>query len=317
MNRYKFGNVWRKLEARHQGLFDPLRTPAMVHLIAWHCDRYFRWFHSGDVQGEYHLRNIVRIAEHVPDVQMWLPTRELATVRAVGLVPPNLTVRVSGHTIDGKAPDWPVTSVVTRGEAQGHQWPSRLQSNSCGDCREGWNPETPTVVSKLHGGLTEASGETAMKFQRLLIALTVVNLGLLVFLLVQVRRGTVLRGRALEIVDDRGRVRARIKVQTATVFKPTGKAYPENVILRLIDPNGRPTVKLGASIEGAGLGLVGAADSTHVILEAEGAESRLKLTTEDGRERVVRPSHRASLADDLAGLRPSAGSRTTRSRRED
>jgi hypothetical protein len=131
-----------------------------------------------------------------------------------------------------------------------------------------------------------------MKIQRLLVALTVVNLGLLVFLLAQirsVRSGPVLRGRALEIVDDRGRVRASIKVQPASTFKPTGKEYPETVILRLIDPDGRPTVKLGASVQGAGLGLVGATDSTHVLLEAEGAESSLKLTNKEGRQRLIKP----------------------------
>jgi len=53
-----------------------------------------------------------------------------------------------------------------------------------------------------------------MKIQRAFFALTVVNLGLLVFLLAQMQpveaRGEapVLRGRALEIVDDQGRVRA-------------------------------------------------------------------------------------------------------------
>jgi hypothetical protein len=61
------------------------------------------------------------------------------------------------------------------------------------------------------------------------------------------------------------------------------------VILRLIDPDGRPTVKLGASVQGAGLGLVGATDSTHVLLEAEGAESSLKLTNKEGRQQLIQP----------------------------
>jgi hypothetical protein len=58
-----------------------------------------------------------------------------------------------------------------------------------------------------------------MKIPRLLMALTVANLGLLVLLVGRIRSAEaggvepVLRGRALEIVDDRGRVRASIKVQ--------------------------------------------------------------------------------------------------------
>jgi hypothetical protein len=42
---------------------------------------------------------------------------------------------------------------------------------------------------------------------------------------------------------------------------PNGKTVPENVILRLIDANGRPEVKLGASLQGAWLGLIGETDS--------------------------------------------------------
>src|SRR5215218_1299495 len=127
----------------------PLWTPAMVYLIRWHCDRYFRLFDSGDLQGENHLRNIVTIAEAVPDVQMWLPTREAELVRRVGQFPPNLPVRLSAHMIDGKPPDWPTTSVVSSGEKEGYDCPSRRQGNSCGDCRACWSEE-PVVVYSLH-----------------------------------------------------------------------------------------------------------------------------------------------------------------------
>jgi hypothetical protein len=128
-----------------------------------------------------------------------------------------------------------------------------------------------------------------MKIQRALVALTVVNLGLMVFLLAQMRpveaRGEapVLRGRALEIVDDQGRVRASIQVL------PSAKTYPETVILRLIDPNGRPSVKLTASVQGAGLGLGGESDATYAMLGASGAESTLKLTNKAGREQIITP----------------------------
>jgi hypothetical protein len=135
-----------------------------------------------------------------------------------------------------------------------------------------------------------------MKIQRLLIALTVVNLGLLIFLLLAhigpalaKSVAPVVRGRALEIVDDQGRIRASIKVQPAETFKPTGKKYPETVILRLIDPNGRPEVKIVASEQGAGLSFVGDSDATQVLLEADGTDSSLKLTNKDGRQQLVKP----------------------------
>lgn len=136
-----------------------------------------------------------------------------------------------------------------------------------------------------------------MKIQRLSIILTVINLLLLTFSLAQFHpteaqgAAPVLRGRALEIVDKEGRVRASINVHPAgpSIPVPDGKIYPETVILRLIDPNGRPSVKLGASEQGSGLGLGGDSDLTYVVLKAEGASSSLKLTNKDGREQLVKP----------------------------
>jgi hypothetical protein len=147
-----------------------------------------------------------------------------------------------------------------------------------------------------------------MNLQRILIALTVVNLGLTIFLLAQVRRvdaGSVearglevgsplpvLRGSALEIVDDQGKVRASIKIHPADPkFKwPDGKTgYPETVMFRLIDPNGRPEVKLGASVEGAGLGLLGETDTTHLLLKSEGPDCSLKMTNKAGKQQLIKP----------------------------
>jgi hypothetical protein len=133
-----------------------------------------------------------------------------------------------------------------------------------------------------------------MKLQALSIVLTVTNLGLLVFLLLSHSRladgvTPVVRCRALQVVDDQGRVRAGISVLPASTFKPTGKAYPETVILRLIDANGRPEVKIAASEEGAGLGFVGKTDETQVKLEAQGAACSLTLINKDGKQQRVEP----------------------------
>jgi hypothetical protein len=126
------------------------------------------------------------------------------------------------------------------------------------------------------------------------MALTVANLGLLVVLVGRVRSAEagdvqpVLRGRKLEIVDERGRVRASIIVQPPGRM-PDGAPYPETVMLRLIDPNGRPEVKLGGSEQGAGISFVGSTDVTHVLLEAKGTATSLKLTNGDGQEQVLKP----------------------------
>lgn len=70
---------------------------------------------------------------------------------------------------------------------------------------------------------------------------------------------------------------------------PDGKIYPETVVLRLIDPNGHPSVKLAASVQGSGLGLVGDSDLTYVVLKAEGDDSSLKMINKAGRERLIKP----------------------------
>lgn len=136
-----------------------------------------------------------------------------------------------------------------------------------------------------------------MKLQRLLLALSVVNLGLLIFLLLShispaLADGVtpVLRGRALEIVDERGRVRASLHVLPAST-QPNGEAYAETVLLRLITERGRPSVKLGASEQSAGVSFAGPTGTkdTYVIVEANGTASQLRLRNEDGREQIVKP----------------------------
>ena len=137
-----------------------------------------------------------------------------------------------------------------------------------------------------------------MKAQRLLVAITVLNLLLLVFSLGQTRAilaegaAPVLRGRALEIVDDKGRVRASITVLPAdpTVKMPDGTTgYPETVLLRLITSQGRPNVKLAATERGAGQVLSGESDPTYVQILAEGPSTSLKLSNGDGREQLIKP----------------------------
>jgi hypothetical protein len=63
------------------------------------------------------------------------------------------------------------------------------------------------------------------------------------------------------------------------------------VILRLIDPYGRPSVKIATSEEASGLSFTGQAKTkdTYVVLKAEGTASSLRLRNEDGQEQVIRP----------------------------
>jgi hypothetical protein len=131
-----------------------------------------------------------------------------------------------------------------------------------------------------------------MKTQRLHVVLTIVNLGLLVFLLAQTRvhigaQGvrvwtnsdeSVLRGRALEIIDDQGRTRAAINLHPAD----QASSYPETAIFRLIDQNGRPSMKLSTSERGGALALVSDVEGTYVQLSGRGITA-----TKDGRRQEI------------------------------
>ncbi len=136
-----------------------------------------------------------------------------------------------------------------------------------------------------------------MKNQRALIALTIVNLALLLFTLAQQippafaeGAAPVLRGSGLEIVDGQGRVRASITVLPAGKSQ-VGDAYPETVLLRLITERGRPSVKISTSEESSGLTFAGPTNTkdTYVILQSKGSVSSLKLRNEDGLEQVLKP----------------------------
>ena len=138
-----------------------------------------------------------------------------------------------------------------------------------------------------------------MTSQRLTIALTVVNLVLLVFLLAQTRvyvgaggvrlstniqgniQASVIRGRSLEIVDDEGRVRASIMVHPGdpSAAAPSGGT----AILRLVDENGRPSVKLSTTQQQGGwLALVSENQGTYIQLSGRGL-----AVTKEGRQQPV------------------------------
>jgi hypothetical protein len=135
-----------------------------------------------------------------------------------------------------------------------------------------------------------------MKTQHFAVALTVANAALLVYSLAHPRPtgaqdvAPVIRGRALEIVDEHGRVRAEIKVRPAQpkLKMPDGTiGFPEIVELRLIGSQNSPHVKLGASEDGGGLVLGGIKGYTQLL--SRGTDPFIKIVNSDGREQTIRP----------------------------
>jgi hypothetical protein len=128
---------------------------------------------------------------------------------------------------------------------------------------------------------------------RLLLVLSALNLLLLVGLLIERTQpafaknvSPVLRGSALEIVDDQGRVRAQIGVHGPSTVG--GKRYPETVLFRLIDPTSGPVVKIGAASNGGAIGLTDGADRG-VQIFAHDTGSFVRIVDRSGREKIMRP----------------------------
>lgn len=88
----------------------------------------------------------------------------------------------------------------------------------------------------------------------------------------------ILRGRALELVDEGGKTRARIDVE------PNGE-----VVFRLLDQQGTIRVKLGAGKEGSGLLLANDATEPGVHILAKATGSSIRVVNKDGRERLIAP----------------------------
>ena len=99
-----------------------------------------------------------------------------------------------------------------------------------------------------------------------------------------------LRGRALEIVDERGKVRP----SCASSRGPEAQAAERRSLSRDgAPPPNRPeraaVGKLATDVRGGGLYLGGAEDPTMARLGAEGAEAQLELVNKDRQEKVIRP----------------------------
>src|SRR5436190_1279294 len=127
-----------------------------------------------------------------------------------------------------------------------------------------------------------------MKSQSFMIGLTIVNAMMMTVILVkpqlseaqaQAQPG-ILRGTGLQIVDSRGKVRASITQMPAdpNVVMPDGtKGYPESMLFRLIDSNGRPSVKITATDEGAGFSFTEARGNAYSNLIVRKGEPVMKF----------------------------------------
>ena len=128
-----------KLEA----LSHPQWVEAMIAMIG--KDKYFRWHDSGDIQSLDHFLRIVAVCYKTPNCKHWLPTREFNIVRQFlefgGVMPANLTVRLSAYMIDSRPPQPSGLTQLTTSTVHDKLKPFGLPCNApsqgghCLDCR--------------------------------------------------------------------------------------------------------------------------------------------------------------------------------------
>lgn len=134
-----------------------------------------------------------------------------------------------------------------------------------------------------------------MKTHRLILALTALNFAILLTVLFlfttafKSEVAPVLRGRAFELIDENGKVRAEIKIMPAepSVKMPDGSiGYPESVLFRLFDSDGGPNVKISATEDGSGIVLGG--ESGYVQILSRTTDPSVKLANKNGDEQVIK-----------------------------
>jgi hypothetical protein len=151
-----FANVQNALQRRLDAFTnDPHWEDYMVELIRRkEKSGFFRWHDSGDLQSMAHLLAIIEIADRLPDIRFWLPTREVGLMRqfvreyGAHAIPDNLIIRVSAAMVGGDA-----VSIEgchgSRVDSVG-SCPAPRQNNQCGSCRACWDKSVETVTYSLH-----------------------------------------------------------------------------------------------------------------------------------------------------------------------
>lgn len=155
---YQYPSVQTAQQRRLAAIDHPQWEDAMVFLIAdaiaQGAEPFFRWHDSGDLQSVDHALRIIAIAERLPFVAFWLPTREQRIVRSIReCVPDNLIVRVSAQMVDGAPPaGFAHVSLVHTAAAPANAYacPAQSQGNACRDCRACWSASVPAVSYHVH-----------------------------------------------------------------------------------------------------------------------------------------------------------------------
>lgn len=153
---YQYPSVTKAHDKRERSISSISWVDSMVTLIKKANNPYFRWHDAGDLQSFQHLLDIVRIAESLPNVNFWLPTREKALILkyrdTFGSFPGNLCVRLSAAMIDREplAGFENTSTVHFKNDPMGNECPAYKQGNKCNDCRACWDKSVKNVSYRKH-----------------------------------------------------------------------------------------------------------------------------------------------------------------------
>ena len=156
--RYLFPNVKDALTNRLEKLKQSAWKQAIIELIQRkEKSGFFRWHDSGDISSVDHLHMLFDIAEALPSIKFWLPTKEFAMVRKVlhqRKQPSNLNIRLSAFKIDASAVEHArrlgVTASGVTTDKTKVTCVAYKQGGVCGDCRACWDTSVEEVVYPKH-----------------------------------------------------------------------------------------------------------------------------------------------------------------------
>jgi hypothetical protein len=154
-------------QRRLESINHPEWVQAMITMVRYSVKKYktphFRWHDSGDLQSVEHLHKINQVAQALPDVLFWLPTREYDMVKQYvkdHVLNKNLIVRLSAMFVDEpvKVPaslqgidNVLVSNVHSKTVPDGNiECKAYEHEGQCKECRACWDINNPAISYKQH-----------------------------------------------------------------------------------------------------------------------------------------------------------------------
>lgn len=162
-HHYNFKNVKEALAINKEKWKDPEWVKNFEMFLKYFINaQYFRWFDSGDLNGDIELfTKICEIADRCPKILFWLPTRDKEVIKEyvknkrtkrLDELHPNLIIRLSASDVD-KDPNYKFAKKHGLRVSSVRKFNSDCQAKitkTCGTCRKCWDRNVKEVRYYLH-----------------------------------------------------------------------------------------------------------------------------------------------------------------------